>query len=396
MTSNLISSQESDNIVDQLPSAVLLFNGKKLLYTNPAAESFTLYTNDELEVKIKTLDLFHPDFRNSVQNRINDFLSGDISNDFFELKIVDKEKKERWLYCLIKTVTINNESALLLNLIDVTDKMCNANDVSRYIEEIILSRDIIEQNAEELAQLNLLLMKSESELKKLNAEKDRFLSIITHDLRSPFSAILGFSEVLYDELEHLTQEEIKAFAKNINQSAQNVINLLNSLLEWYTVNSGALDYKPDVHNLNDVIEYAINLNLANLNRKKISYQTKLPESAYAFFDKRMITSVVQNLISNAIKFTEKCGLITISVKIESDYLTIQIQDSGIGIEKSRAENLFTGKTKESTVGTENEIGSGLGLTICKDLVEKNFGRIWVESYPGKGSSFYFTVPVRKV
>ncbi len=392
----MLSRTVPEKLMDQLPSAVLLYNGKKLLYSNPAAESFTLYTNDELEVKIKTLDLFHPDFRNSVRNRINDFLSGGISSDFFELKILDKEKKERWLYCLIKTVNINDEPAFLLNLIDVTDKMSNAGDVSRYIEEIILSRDIIEQNAEELAQLNLLLTESEQELIKINEEKDRFLSLITHDLRSPFSAILGFSELLYDELEHLTQEEIKTFAKNINQSAQNVVNLLNSLLEWYAINRGSLQYKPDYYNINEVIEYVINLNLANLKRKKISYQTHLPHNSHAFFDKRMITSVVQNLISNSIKFTGKGGLITISVKPDSDNLTIQIQDSGIGIDKKKAKNLFSGESRETTFGTENEIGSGLGLTICKELVEKNFGRIWIKSFPGKGSSFYFTVPVREV
>jgi two-component system sensor histidine kinase/response regulator len=266
---------------------------------------------------------------------------------------------------------------------DYITKPINLPIVSARIEaQVFLKRT-------EEAQENLLL-----ELQKLNYDKDKFFSIISHDLRTPLTPIIGASEFLIDCIDDLDKEQIKGFAETINNSAENMSHLLEELLQWSGIQIGRIEYNPEQVSLFDLVCENFELLGANAEKKNIELSNKIDDDSYVFLDKNMITSVIRNLISNAIKFTGTGGKIEISEKNYDACKEISITDTGIGMSKEDADRLFRIDIVHTTSGTEKEKGTGLGLIICKEFVEKNNGRIWVESEPGKGSSFKFTVPVK--
>jgi len=244
---------------------------------------------------------------------------------------------------------------------------------------------------DELGQVNKKLIKSEEELKELNAAKDKFFSIVAHDLRSPFTSLIGYSEFLRDDFEELTDEEIKAFANNIHESAHVVFNLLENLLQWSRVQTGRIKIEPEVFDISLLANSTINLLKNNAEKKSIDLINSIAPRTLVYADQQTISSVVQNLLSNAIKFTPRDGKIEIGYKINKANVEIFVADTGIGIKDEDKEKLFRIDTHLTTSGTEKEEGSGLGLILCKELVEKNHGKIWVESKLGKGSTFFFSL-----
>jgi len=236
------------------------------------------------------------------------------------------------------------------------------------------------------------LKESEKSLKEMNASKDRLFSIIAHDLKSPFTALLGFSEMMAVEAETLTKEEVKAYSENIFNVAKNVHNLLENLLHWSRFQTGRFTYKPEEFKLNAVINDVINLFSNNAKSKGISLINLTPKEYTAFGDMGMLQSTLRNLVSNSIKFTNENGKISIKVDEEGDLLRISVKDNGIGIGKSNIPKLFQIDIQYTTNGTSNEKGTGLGLLLSKEMVEKNGGTMLVESTKGKGSMFSFTIP----
>jgi len=244
---------------------------------------------------------------------------------------------------------------------------------------------------EELGQVNKKLIKSEEELKELNAAKDKFFSIVAHDLRSPFTSLIGYSEFLRDDFEELSDEEIKLFANNIHESAHVVFNLLENLLQWSRVQTGRIKIEPEVFDFSLLANSAINLLKNNAEKKSIDLINSIAPRTLVYADQQTISSVVQNLLSNAIKFTPRDGKIEIGCDINKTNVEIFVADTGVGIKDDDKEKLFRIDTHLTTPGTEKEEGSGLGLILCKELVEKNHGKIWVESKLGKGSTFFFSL-----
>lgn len=247
---------------------------------------------------------------------------------------------------------------------------------------------------EELGQVNKKLIKSEEELKELNAAKDKFFSIVAHDLRSPFTSLIGYSEFLRDDFEELSDEEIKLFANNIHESAHVVFNLLENLLQWSRVQTGRINIEPEILDISSLVNSTINLLKNNAERKSISLVNDILPRTLVYADQQTISSVVQNLLSNAIKFTPRDGKIEIGCNLKKTTAEIFVADTGVGIKEEDKEKLFRIDTHLTTTGTDKEKGTGLGLILCKELVEKNHGKIWVESKLGKGSTFTFSLPTQ--
>lgn len=230
------------------------------------------------------------------------------------------------------------------------------------------------------------------QLKKVNLSKDRFISVLAHDLKSPFNSLLGFSEVLNENINELSKEQIEEFARNINSSAQVTYLLLEELLLWARIQTDHFPFTPKVINLFDTCKQIIDDHHLIAAQKKITIQNELEVNLNVKADELMLKTILRNLISNAIKFTNEGGLIQIKAESKQEKVAVSISDNGIGMTSIELADLFDLSHVHSKLGTANEKGTGLGLLLCKDLVEKHSGEIWVESSPGKGSHFSFTLP----
>jgi PAS domain S-box-containing protein len=235
------------------------------------------------------------------------------------------------------------------------------------------------------------LKENEKQLKDLNATKDKLFSIIAHDLRSPFNNIIELSELL--DKNTINFEESKKYSRILNSSAKNTLNLLTNLLNWAQSQTGQLTFKPEKILLSDVILEIISLNKIQTETKNISLVYFSSDKMEVYADKNMLKTILRNLISNAIKFTNVGGSIKVFSILKQDHVVITVADDGIGMNIEKSKGLFDVNSKTTTIGTENGEGSGLGLILCKEFVQKNEGKIWVESEEGKGSSFKFSLPL---
>ncbi len=264
--------------------------------------------------------------------------------------------------------------------------------IIRDVTEQKKNEKTLKQLVEKLEEVNSQLKESEEELKNTNASKDKFFSIIAHDLRSPFSSLLSFSEFLMEDIQILSKEEIKSFAEKINESAKSVFSLLENLLQWSRIQSGKIPFQPANFNISYKINQVISLLLNNAQNKNVRIINEVPSGIVVIADEDMMYSVIQNLLSNAIKFTRENGLIIFrSVTKETEY-EITILDTGVGIREEDLQKLFRIDSHVTTAGTNDEKGSGLGLILCKEMIERNHGKIWAYSRLNEGTSFTFTLP----
>ena len=239
------------------------------------------------------------------------------------------------------------------------------------------------------------IKKRNEELSKINAEKDKFFSIIAHDLKSPFLGFLGLTQIMAEDISSFSADELTKLAVEMNQNANNLFTLLKNLLEWAQMQNGSMSFEPKEISLSDMIAKNVATVEERSEQKGILIINKVIEPITACVDGNMINSVLLNLLSNAVKFTRRDGTITIQTsKIKEDEIEISVKDPGVGMPKSIVEKLFKVGEKIGSKGTEGELSTGLGLLLCKEFVEKNGGKIWAESVEGKGSTFYFTVPLK--
>ena len=231
------------------------------------------------------------------------------------------------------------------------------------------------------------------ELQKINAEKDKFFSIIAHDLRGPFGTFLGFTEMMVSDLNEMEPPQILKLAQMMQKSASNLYILLNNLLEWSQIQQGSIPFIPTVIQLRSMIDESVAMVNDAANKKGIELLCLIPENMQVFTDNHFLQTVIRNLVSNAIKFTPEGGKVSLSAKLyDANNIVLSICDTGIGMSKAIVDNLFRADVKTNRVGTNNEPSSGLGLLLCKEFIEKYGGQLWVESEEGKGSIFYFTIP----
>jgi CheY-like chemotaxis protein len=240
---------------------------------------------------------------------------------------------------------------------------------------------------------HLKIGRQRKELMELNATKDKFFSIIAHDLRGPFNGFLGLTKIMAEESQNLTRDEIQQYAASMSNTASNLFQLLENLLEWSLIQRGLKGYGPVSSLLMPAITESIQPVMDSANKKGIMITCEIPSDLDIFADTDMLASIIRNLTSNSIKFTQKGGTITIAAKTVNDnFIEISVKDTGIGMNSTMVENLFRLDVQTNRKGTEGEPSSGLGLNLSKDFIEKHGGKIWAESIVGQGSTFYFTIP----
>jgi signal transduction histidine kinase len=261
-----------------------------------------------------------------------------------------------------------------------------------YLVKLRTNRLLTFQN-QQISQANEALRESERNLMELNATKDKFFSIISHDLKNPFASLLSISELMVENFDDADREDHKAGFKKINQSVKHLLDLLENLLTWSRSQRGRIKYDPTRFNLSALIQENVNLHKILADKKGIMLLSPDNLNVYAYGDRDMINSVVRNLMTNAVKFTERDKKVEVKLEPRESEVEVSIVDEGIGIEKENIDRLFRIDEKYKSTGTAGEKGTGLGLIICREFVEKHGGKIKVNSKPGQGSTFSFTIPI---
>ena len=248
------------------------------------------------------------------------------------------------------------------------------------------------RSSRKLKIINQKVQEQNLQLQELNATKDKFFSIISHDLKGPLNSLTSFSGLLINHTDSLSKDEIQLLAKDLDKSVKNLFNLLENLLEWSRSQTGNIEFKGESFDVSSLLELNKQLLEPQAQTKGISIVNSNNQSCLVNVHKHSINTVIRNLVSNAIKFTPAGGKITLTLAVTNGKVKISVSDTGVGMSQEVLAKLFRIDTKITTKGTADEKGTGLGLILCKDFVEKNGGTIWVESVVGKGSTFHFTLP----
>lgn len=353
----------------------------KIININPYGYKMLGYSSKEdiLEANIKNQIYSNPSDRQKFLERIERV--GFVKN--FEIKL--KRKDGKTLVTSDTSFVNRDEQGNIISYFGILKDITQSKDVEDQLKEYV----------EKLAVLNRKLVKSETELKKINASKDKFFSIIAHDLRAPFTSLLGLTDFLTFDIDNLSKEEVKVFAQKINISSKGIFELVENLLEWARIQTESLEYNPHSFDLADVAETIINTMVGVSVKKNINLVNNVSKNTTIFADKNTINSVLQNLITNALKFTKSLGEVRVEATLNDQFYLVSVKDNGIGMSEDVLEKLFKIDEHHTTFGTANEKGTGLGLILCKELIEMNGGKIWVESELDKGSTFYFTIPKEK-
>lgn len=310
--------------------------------------------------------------------------------------IINKVEKENYPDGRVKWV-----STTKIPLKDDEGNIIGTFGMSRNITDLIEKEQKINKIAEELSELNkklthseIKLKESESRLKHTVSTKDKFFSIISHDLRGPFTSMLGILEFLLADIQDMSKQEIQEFVESVHSSSQSVYKLLENLLEWSRVQTGRIENKPETILINELIEDTLKLYKTCTDKKEIEYITEVDNNLFVIADKNMLNTIIRNLVLNAIKFSFEKGKIEIKTNIVDKHAVVSVRDYGTGINETDRKCLFKIDKHITRPGTLMEKGTGLGLILCKEFVENNNGKIWVESEEGKGSTFYFSLPVK--
>lgn len=247
------------------------------------------------------------------------------------------------------------------------------------------------RTASELKEKNKVIEEQKNHLEELIQTKDRFLSIIAHDLKNPFNSLLGFADLAYNDFDEITDTEKKSYLNVIRQSGQHIYALLDNLLSWSRAQSGRIDFYPEPVSLTETIENAVELVRSSADNKQIALFTDFSKDVFVKADKNMLSTILRNLLTNAIKFTPNGGSVTVSSRINTKKVTVSVTDTGIGMTPDELDKLFKLDGGLKNAGTANETGTGLGLILCQEFMALHKSKIVAESTPGKGSTFSFTL-----
>jgi signal transduction histidine kinase/ligand-binding sensor domain-containing protein len=315
------------------------------------------------------------------------------------------------VYYLRTSIYRNKEKDLSFKVEQRTRELKEINEIlierQKYIEEqaneLRFRTDNLKETNKLLLEKQRLIQQQTQKLEKTNyqlsvanATKDKFFSIIAHDLRNPFHSVMGFSELLMLKFEKMTPDKIRKYLQLIYSSSVAGNNLLDNLLQWSRSQTGRINYEPVAVDIFKLVTETITFLELSLQRKNITIQKQIDPNIFVFADPNMLQTIIRNLLSNAIKFSYENSTIIISVNQTDISAEFSVSDNGIGIPIEKQELLFDIESPYSTQGTKNETGTGLGLVLCKEFVEKHGGKIWFESEPGKGAKFIFTIPQNQV
>lgn len=320
--------------------------------------SYLIKKRFALFVSSDTRVLFNNFIQNICQNK---------SKGSCKVKLLTNEDSPKQV--LINGISGNLDGSCLISLVDITELQIAEAEIKKTNEDLI----------------------------RLNAEKDKFFSIIAHDLRGPFGTFQELTRFISEELSNLTTADIKVMTTSMMNSARKLYNLLENLLQWAKLHQDLLPFKPQIVQLHPLINESLQTIMELAANKEIVITNTIPLNTSLLADSEMLQSVIRNLVTNAVKFTPKGGKITLSSKtVAEKSVEILVKDTGIGMNPDMVKNLFQLNRQTNRKGTEGEPSSGLGLILCKEFIEKHGGKLWVESAVGIGSTFRFTIPYGNV
>jgi len=309
-----------------------------------------------------------------------------IEKDKVNQALVDLIEKNQPYNIVFNIIPLNSTQKRTINSIAELGR--NENGTPIKVTGVMQDITALKQAEEELKLKN-------EQLNQANAEKDKFFSIIAHDLRSPFQPLLGLTRILVEDLPTLRLDEIQKMALNMRGAANKLFDLLENLLEWSRMQRGLTIFEPESFLIFPKLSDSLDPTLEAITIKEIEIIYDISKDLKVYADSNMFESIIRNLLSNAIKFTAPKGKIAINAKqLNENWVEIAVKDTGIGMNKEILENLFKLDTNTNRKGTDGEPSSGLGLIICKDFIENHGGKLWVESEEGKGSTFHFTLPAK--
>jgi len=366
-TSELEESEKKfRELVELLPETIFETDlDGKFVFVNDAGLKKFGFTTEDLYNKISVFDIMVPNYREQAKEYRNNILIGN-ENKESEFKIFKKD---------------GNSLPVYINSVPVIKK-----------GEITGTRGIvIDMTGQKAIEEKLKILTDEQ--KELLATKDKFFSIIAHDLRNPFTGLYAFTQVLHEEAPNLSKEEILSYSGHLKKSAENIFKLLENLLQWGRLQTGKLEVKAEKINLFEKAENSIALMSNNAIKKEISIKNYIGNDIYVKADSFMLDSIIQNLLMNSIKFTPRKGRIEFFSEKSGNIINVSVSDTGIGMTKEQLEDIFRLDKRNTTLGTENEPGTGLGVILCKEMIEKQGGTLNITSEINKGSTFKFSLPV---
>jgi len=357
-----------ENIANSAPVMIWITDVDGLLiFVNKIWNEFTGRTTGE--------ELGFNWIQNVYEDDVNDLLSvyqkslADRTNFSYQFRYKRKDNIYRWL--MMNGVPRFNDDNIFLGFIGTCI-------------------DITQQKEDEE-----IIKKINDELENANQNKDKFFSIISHDLRSPLSGIMSLLDIIVTDYDSLGEEERKEILFEAAKTSKSTYTLMENLLDWSRIQTGKISYEPQNISLTLILNGIKNLYYQKLKEKGISLNYDFDPEIIAFADNNMTETIFRNLISNAIKFTKEFGLILVSFDMTENFIQVKVKDTGIGMDEKQISKLFKLDQTHSTVGTSGERGTGLGLMLCKELVEKQGGKIWIESVINAGTTFYYTLPKAK-
>lgn len=350
-------------LIDSIPTGIAIYQNNKISFINPAGVQLFGATAENKLVGKPVIQFIHQDSKNDFRKKMNLIAKGELL-DTFEEKCIRLDGSVFDAEITTIQAVYKGSTAFQLIVNDITQR----------------------KKADQVLQENQL------KLNELIATKDKFFSIIAHDLRSPFNCILGFLDLLYVQYDSFDDTERKDYIRLIAENTGTTLNLLENLLVWANSQRGRIDYQPVRQKLSTLLESVTSNFKSGLNLKAITLNVLVSDDLEIFADTNMLNTVLQNLISNAIKYSHPGGTITITAEHLNDAVEVIVSDTGTGMNEETRSKLFSLVKEVSVPGTANEKGSGLGLILCKDFIEKHHGKIDVRSEPGKGSQFIFTIP----
>jgi len=338
----------------------------KIVYANSRMEDLTQYSVSELTTDHSLWDdnLLYPEDKYKVNNLGKEISGKDKIRT--QVRFIRKDDTIRWIEILASPTEYQGKHLCLVLAIDISGHK----------------------------EAEAILKESETKLREANATKDKFFSIIAHDLKNPFNAIIGFTRLLLGSYESTDPGQHKKIIGNICEASENAFKLFHNLLDWSLTQTGRIENNPVYIDLALATKEVLSIFKSSSDAKKIKLVTDIPFDLKVYADAEMFKTILRNLVSNAIKYSSEESTIEIRAEENRKECIISVKDEGVGLSNEQKDRLFNlDYVPETKNGTANESGSGLGLILCREFVEMNSGKIWVESEPGTGSVFYISLPI---
>ena len=396
--SNLANEAKFRGLIENSIQGVMIQRDRKILFTNQAYAEMRGFNSPEELVGVDVLDLTDPSEHPVMKDRQRRRSRGEDVETNFEALARRRDGSRLWVDCVVSRVDWDGEPATQVTNVDITARKEAEAELALYRAELesrveARTRDLVGKNRE-LMRLRDEVLEAHEKLEELNEQKNRFFSIIAHDLKNPFNVMLNYSKLFAEEANRYDPELVASRGVDLYRSAVQVFDLLENLLEWSQLQMGSVQYKPEAVAIEKVFRQNHALFLPQADEKQISLHLEKGCDCVVSADQHMLATVVRNLLSNAIKFTPHSGTITLGCKRAGEDAEIFVRDSGVGMTADQLAHLFRLDATYSSTGTDGETGTGLGLHICRELVEIQGGRLRAESKPGEGSVFVVTLPAQ--